>query len=147
MTKKDEAKSLLELMPQPTQEDVNKIAKKVGCSERTVYRALEDLRLTQDSQTDTTIVKKKKTSTKNPKTPQEGPADGGTLTTQFHDLSWKQKLEGAIFGVYKMDTQALTLYDKLGYLKEDEQLEDDRKFTFIEPTEFHEKPHVHSKEV
>ena len=71
MTKKDDAKSLLELMPTPTQEDVNKIAKKVGCSERTVYRALEDLRLTQDSQSDTNNVKKKipKSTNKNP--PQE----------------------------------------------------------------------------
>ena len=57
-------------------------------------------------------------------------------TTVFHNLSWKQKLEGAIFGVYKMDTTALSLYDKLGYLKEDEQQEEGRKFIFKEPEWF-----------
>ena len=56
--------------------------------------------------------------------------------TNFHDLSWKQKLEGAIFGIYKIDTTALTLYNTLGYLKEDEQEEVGRKFIFKEPEWF-----------
>ena len=58
------------------------------------------------------------------------------LLNNFHDLSWKQKLEGAIFGVYKIDTTALSLYNSLGYLKEDEQKEEDRKFIFTEPEWF-----------
>lgn len=76
-----------------------------------------------------------KSNNKTP-TPQGGSANGITPKKDFHDLSWKQKLEGAIFGMFKLDTQALTLYDKLGYLQEDEQLEEDRKFVFKEPEWF-----------
>jgi len=81
---------------------------------------------------------RKKKSTKN-STPQGGSSNGVTPTisiNEFNKLSWKQKLEGAIFGMYKLDTTALTLYDKLGYLKEDEQKEESRKFIFKEPEWF-----------
>ena len=76
MTKKEKALSLLELTPNPTTEDVIKIANKVGCSERTVYRALEDVRLTQDCQPDT--IKKKKPRSTNKTAPGD---NGGVAST------------------------------------------------------------------
>ena len=53
MTKFLESQSLLELIPNPTTKDVVKIATKVGCSERTVWRALKGLGLTDNCQSDT----------------------------------------------------------------------------------------------
>lgn len=70
MTKKDEAKSLLELILDPTTDDVIKIAKKVGCSERTVWRALKESKLTNKSQSDNNK-KQIPTSTHKPHPPQE----------------------------------------------------------------------------
>ena len=135
MTKKDKALSLLELIPNPNSEDVIKIATKVGCSERTVYRALEVLRLTQDCQSDTNKKQVPKSSNKlSIKT------TGGQHSTlppnNIINLSWKEKLELAIVGQLPLNTTALTLYDKLGYLKEDEQEEVGRKFVFREPEWF-----------
>lgn len=66
----------------------------------------------------------------------KNPIPPTTSLKEFKNLSWKEKLEGAIFGILKLDTQALTLYEKLGYLKEDEQTEEERKFVFQEPEWF-----------
>lgn len=52
------------------------------------------------------------------------------------NLPWKKKLEMAVFGQLNLNTAALNIYDKLGYLKEDEQKETDRKFIFKEPKWF-----------
>lgn len=52
------------------------------------------------------------------------------------NLSWKQKLEMAIFGQLPIDTTALSLYERLGYLKEDEQKEEGRRFIFRTPEWF-----------
>jgi hypothetical protein len=54
MTKRDDALSLLELISDPTTEDVIRIATKVGCSERTVWRALKDSRKSLECHTDNT---------------------------------------------------------------------------------------------
>ena len=81
--------------------------------------------------------KKNTTSNKKPHTPTNGGSHSNSPpNTPFHNLSWKQKLEGAIFGIYKMDTTALSLYNTLGYLKEDEQKEEGRRFIFKEPDWF-----------
>lgn len=55
---------------------------------------------------------------------------------EFQNLSWKEKIEASIFGILPLDIQALSLYERLGYLKEDESKEESRKFIFKEPEWF-----------
>ena len=43
-TKKERSKKLLKYIPEPSTIDIINIAEDVGCSERTVYRALKELR-------------------------------------------------------------------------------------------------------
>lgn len=43
-TKKAQAKGILKYVPEPTSRDIYRISKDVGCSERTVWRALYELR-------------------------------------------------------------------------------------------------------
>ena len=49
------------------------------------------------------------------------------------DMSWKQKLELATVGLLDLNTQALSIYERCGYLKEDEAQEEDRRYIFTEP--------------
>lgn len=60
MSKKEQAKELLELIPEPSTKDIERIAKKADCSTRTVYRALEEMNVSGDSQPESSPVRSKK---------------------------------------------------------------------------------------
>jgi len=80
--------------------------------------------------------KSKNKNTNSSKKTSETKTQGDTPPLPLKNLSWKEKLEMAIFGQLPIDTTALSLYERLGYLKEDEQQEEQRKFVFVEPQWF-----------
>lgn len=109
MTKKDSAKTLLELIPDPTSEDVVKIATQVGCSERTVYRALKDFRLTRNCQSD--IIDKIPKSNNKPNTEPQGGVPSTTPLTKakLSLMSVKAKLK--LLGETAVDEYLLTRHE------------------------------------